>query len=162
MEISIYLLGRQSHSLIQFWMPYLLIPNRVIQRLDKIRRDFLWKGTEENDSTVKHLVKWSKVLWGKKHGGLGVRNLEKQSKALRLKWLWRYSQEPQPYWGKVIQAKYGEENKWMIKKVLTPYGVSLWKSFRILWPLFKINTTIRVGNGIKTSFWEDKWLGNFS
>ena len=106
MEISIYLLGRQSHSLIQFWMPYLLIPNRVIQRLDKIRRDFLWKGTEENDSTVKYLVKWNKVLWGKKHGGLGVRNLEKQSKALRLKWLWRYSQEPQPYWGKVIQAKY--------------------------------------------------------
>uniref|UniRef100_A0A0V0IJK0 Putative ovule protein n=1 Tax=Solanum chacoense TaxID=4108 RepID=A0A0V0IJK0_SOLCH len=47
----------------------------------------------------------------------------------------------------------------MTKEVLTPYGVSLWKSIRILWPLLKINTTIRVGNGNKTSFWEDKWLG---
>ena len=53
------------------------IPNGLIQRLDKIRRDFLWKGTEENDSTVKHLDKWNKALWGKKYGGLGVRNLKK-------------------------------------------------------------------------------------
>ena len=50
----------------------------------------------------------------------------------------------------------------MTKEVLTPYGVSLWKSIRISWPLLKINTSKRVGNGIKTSFWEDKWLGNFS
>ena len=50
----------------------------------------------------------------------------------------------------------------MTKEVLTPYGVSLWKSIRILWPLLKINTTIWVGNDSKTSFWEDKWLGNFS
>ena len=57
-----------------YMMSIFPIPNGVIQRLDKIRRDFLWKGTKENDSTVKLLVKWNKVLWGKKHGGLGVRN----------------------------------------------------------------------------------------
>ncbi|WMV51803.1 hypothetical protein MTR67_045188 [Solanum verrucosum] len=44
------------------------IPNGVIQRLDKIRTDFLWKGIEENDSTVQHLVKWNKVLWGRNMG----------------------------------------------------------------------------------------------
>ena len=60
-----------------YMMSIFPIPNGVIQRLDKIRRDFLWKGTQENDSTVKHLVKWNKVLWGKIHGGLGVRNLKK-------------------------------------------------------------------------------------
>lgn len=60
-----------------YMMSIFPIPNGVIQRLDKISRDFLWKGTEENDSTVKHLVKWNKVLWGKIHGGLGVRNLKK-------------------------------------------------------------------------------------
>ncbi|KAG5594947.1 hypothetical protein H5410_036179 [Solanum commersonii] len=35
-------------------------------------------------------------------------------------------------WAKVFQAKYGEENKWMTKEVLTPYGVSLWQSIGIL------------------------------
>ncbi|KAG5615657.1 hypothetical protein H5410_015481 [Solanum commersonii] len=59
--------------------------------------------------------------------------------------------------GKVIQEEYGEENKWTTKEVLTPWG-SLWKSIKILWPLLKINTTIKVGNGNKISFWEDKWL----
>jgi len=34
--------------------------------------------------------------------------------------------------------------------------------FRILWPFLRNNTTVRVGNGSKTSFWEDKWLGHAS
>lgn len=50
-------------------------------------------------------------------GVLGVRNLKMQSKALRLKWLWRYSQQPQAYRGKAIKAKLGEENIWMTKEV---------------------------------------------
>ena len=53
-----------------YMMSIFPIPNGVIQRLDKIRRDFLWKGTEENDSTVKHLVMWNKVLWGRNMGVL--------------------------------------------------------------------------------------------
>ncbi|WMV25769.1 hypothetical protein MTR67_019154 [Solanum verrucosum] len=122
----------------------------------------MYLGSEENVSTVRHLVKWNEVLWGKKQGGLGVRNLKIQSKALRLKWLWRYSQEPQAYWGKVIKAIYGVENKWMTNEVSTPYGVSLWRSIRILWPFLRNNTAVRVGNGSKTSFWEDNWLGHAS
>lgn len=145
-----------------YLMSIFSIPDGVVQRLDKIRRDFLWKGIKENDSTVHHIVKWKKVLWGKKQGGLGVRNLKLQNKALRLKWLWRYSQEPQAYGGKVIKAKYGEETKWMTKEILTPYGISLWRSIRILWPLLKNNKTVRTGNVNKTSFWEDKWLGTSS
>lgn len=60
-----------------------------------------------------------------------------QIKALRLKWLWRYSQEPQAYLGNVIKAKYGEENKWMTNDVSTPYVISLWWSIRIFWPFFE-------------------------
>ena len=83
--------------------------------------------TEENDSTTNIQSSGTRFSRGKKHGGLGIRNLKKQSKTLRLNWLWRYSQEPQPYWEKVIQAKYGEENKWMTKEVLTP-----WKSINLV------------------------------
>ena len=51
---------------------------------------------------------------------------------------------------------------WMTKEVLTPYGVSLWRSIRVLWPFLKNRIVIKVGNGYKTSFWEDKWLGSNS
>lgn len=52
-------------------------PDRVIQRIDKIRRDFLRNGKEEDKGF--HLVKWCKVMHGKKQGGLGIRNLKWQS-----------------------------------------------------------------------------------
>ncbi|KAF3621261.1 hypothetical protein T459_34875 [Capsicum annuum] len=127
--MSIHLPGRKSHShkfsldaLPTYMMSIFPIPDGIIQRLDKIKRDFLLKGIKESDN-VQHLVKWKKGSLGKKQGRLAIRNLKLQSEALRLKWLWRYSQEPQAYWGKVIKAKYGEENKWVTKEVLTPYGV---------------------------------------
>lgn len=50
----------------------------------------------------------------------------------------------------------------MTKEVHTPYDISLWKSIRVLWPFMKNRTTVKVGNGYKTSFWEDKWSGSES
>ncbi|KAG5620709.1 hypothetical protein H5410_005927 [Solanum commersonii] len=75
----------ESLSSTLFWMlfqvpTYMMsifpILDGVIQRLDKIRRDYLWKGIKENDSTVQHLVKLNKVLWGKKQGGFRSKKSE--------------------------------------------------------------------------------------
>lgn len=101
------------------------------------------------------MVKWISLIVGKNHGGLGIRNLKIQNKALKMKWLWRYCQEPPTYWGSVIKAKYDEEGKWMSKEVNTTYRVSLWRSIRNLWPVLKSNSSIKLQNGEKTSFWKD-------
>lgn len=93
--------------------------------------------------------------------GPGTRHLKLQSKALRLQWLWRYSKEPPAYWSKVIKEKYGDEDMMTIED-LTPYGVSLWRSIKVLWPFLKNHTVIKAGDSYKTSFWEDKWLGSDS
>lgn len=89
----------------------------------------------------------------KRYGGLGIKNLENHSKALRMKWLWKYANEKQRLWGKVIEAKYEEEDRWMTKEVTTPYGVNLWRSIRSLWSDLKSNTKIKVNDGRKTRFW---------
>jgi len=62
-----------------------LVPNttRVIKRLDNIRRKFLWHGNKERKGF--HLVKWQGVITSKKVGGMGIKNLKVQSKALRMK-----------------------------------------------------------------------------
>lgn len=52
---------------------------------------FFWQ--EKNEYRVFHLVKWNSLPKSKSQGGLGIRNLKHQSKAIKLKWLWRYSQE---------------------------------------------------------------------
>lgn len=106
-----------------------------------------------------HLVKWDQVIVDKKNGGLGIKNLNNHSKALRMKWLWKFAKEKQMLWGKVIEAKYEDESKWMTKEINTPYGVQLWRAIRGLWEEFKVNTKIKGNNGEKTAFWKDDWHG---
>ncbi|WMV48519.1 hypothetical protein MTR67_041904, partial [Solanum verrucosum] len=104
-----------------------------------------------------HLVKWKSVITGKKNGGLGIKNLNLQSKALQMKWLWKYANGNQLLWERVIEAKYIPEDKWMTKEVTTPYGVSLWRSIRNLWDEVKNNSKVKVFDGRKTMFWKDNW-----
>jgi len=138
-----------------YMMSLFPIPPGIINRLDSIRRKFLWQGNKERRGY--HLVKWKTVITEKRVGGLGIKNMKNQSKALRMKWLWKYSNDNQNLWGSVIKAKYEESDSWMTKEVTTPYGVSLWKSIRELWNEFKPNTMIKVVDGIKTRFWKDDW-----
>lgn len=134
------------------------IPAGVVQRLDKLRRDFFWQGNKKRKGY--HLVKWKVMITGKKQGGLGIKNLKNQSKALKLKWLWRYAHEPHSMWSKVIKLKYGEMDSWVTKEATNPYGVTVWRSIRNWWPFLRNHTTITVHNGVRTQFWKDRWLGN--
>ena len=113
--------------------------------MDKIRRKFLWQGNSERKGY--NLVKWDAVIVGKKHGGLEIKNLLNQSKALMMKWLWKFNNGEQAYWKEVIRAKYVEEDNWMTKEVTTAYGVSVWRSIGSLWSKFKANTQIKLRNG---------------
>ncbi|WMV28367.1 hypothetical protein MTR67_021752 [Solanum verrucosum] len=131
------------------------IPPGVIKRLDRIRRNFLWQDNKEKKSF--HLVKWEEVMTSKENGGLEINNLKLQSKALSMKWLWKYANNNQMLWRKVIGAKYEEEDNWITKEVTTPYGVSLWRSIRSLWNEVKSNSKAKVMDGSKNRFWKDIW-----
>lgn len=37
---------------------------------------------------------------------MGIKNLKNHNKALRMKWLWKYTNDKQLPWGKVTEAKY--------------------------------------------------------
>lgn len=91
----------------------------------------------------------------KRVGGLGIKNLKNQSKALRIKWLLRSSNDLN-LWVTVIKEKYENDN-WITEEVTAPYGVSLWKSIISLWNEFNPNTKIKVVDGTKTRFWKEDW-----
>ena len=56
---------------------------------------------------------------------MGIKNLKVQSKALRMKWLWKFANENQMLWKRVISAEYEGEVMLMTKEVTTTYGLSL-------------------------------------
>jgi hypothetical protein len=98
-----------------------------------------------------------------KSGGLGFRNLRLFNRVLLGKWLWRYENEADAFWRKLIFSKYGNlHGDWTIREVLGPYGVSLWKHIRKDWGHFVRHLHFEVGDGTKTRFWTDIWCGTCS
>jgi hypothetical protein len=81
--------------LVLYFLFYMLclfpIPVDVAKCIEKIQRDFLWGGM--NDDFKYHLVEWDKVCTPIDEGGLGIRNIRRFNQALLGKWLWRFAHE---------------------------------------------------------------------
>lgn len=60
---------------------------------------------------------------------------------------------------KFITHKYGLLNLWTTEEVLGTFGCSVLKTIRRMWPNFNTNMSIKVGDGMKTDFWNEHWIG---
>ena len=106
----------------------------MLKAFDKIRRGMLW-NCSENVSGGKCKVGWDKVCRPKILGGLGILNLEKFSRALRLRWLWHdWASTDKPWVGSETPNDDSDRN------------------------LFNAATRVTVGDGLKASFWGSSWL----
>lgn len=106
----------------------------ALKKIDKIRRNFLWKGSEQA-SGGHCLVKWQKTTMPKNLGGLGILELGAFSRALRLRWLWFE-------WTKIDRSWVGSE---------TPCD-------EVDKQLFRASTVVTLGNGNKARFWQCSWV----
>lgn len=92
------------------------------------RRQGLLSGEVEycNAEQVKrrprYLLSKIKLLYIKKRGNPGIRNLKVQNRNLLMKWLWRFIIEDNTLWKEAETTKYGELNPRCIETVTTPYG----------------------------------------
>jgi hypothetical protein len=135
------------------------IPIAIAKRIESIQCDFLWGGMGEEFKF--HLVNWRKVCSPIREGGLGIPNLRSFNRALLGKWLWRYANEPEAWWRKVVEAKYGSERGgWWSKVGSGSHGRGLWKYISKEWRHFSYHTKLIPGDGSRISFWGEAWCVN--
>ena len=61
-------------------------------------------------------------------------SLSKLNQALLCKWSWRFANEREPPWRRVISRKYGElVGGWNTGDIRGGYGTGLWKNIRKDW-----------------------------
>jgi hypothetical protein len=124
---------------------------------DKHLARFFWEGI--GDKKKFHWVNWPAVCRLKDQGGLGVINSRFMNIALLSKWIWRLfdPSEQDKLWFKLLHAKY--VNAGNIFATNTQGGSQFWRSLNKIKQYFKLGSRFLVGNGRKTFFWTDRWLG---
>nr|GEY47758.1 RNA-directed DNA polymerase, eukaryota [Tanacetum cinerariifolium] len=123
----------------------------------------LFYGVLDNEKKISW-IKWSKIISPKKHGGLGVSSFFTLNRALLFKWVWRYISQDNSLWARVISFIHG--TKIQDHRLSSS---SIWNSIvREVRVLKNLGVDLvsycvkRVGNGLKTSFWNECWTGDKS
>lgn len=121
-------------------------------------RNFLWEGTEK--SVGAHFVRWNLVTRPKERGGLGIDKINLSNVALLAKWIWRFLEESDDLWKKVIEGKYlsdsmvGIPNKCNNTSMRAPWFHICKLSHHII-----ENSRWKANSGNKTLFWYHNWTG---
>lgn len=138
-------------------------PKAVTDKLDQIRRRFLWGG---DDSKRKiHWVSWDKVVAPKSEGGLGVGTIRTLNTSLLVKWWWRFKTEKNSLWVKVVKGIHNLHNK-PHDYLSNPKISGVWNNIAACkndlkkvgldtMDVFQLN----IKSGDNSLFWYDKWLG---
>ena len=85
------LIQASSSAILAYVMQSNLLPNKVLEGIDRVNRNFLW-GSAENKRKL-HWVGWKKVTRLKEEGGLGLQTAKGRNRALLAKLNWRFHNE---------------------------------------------------------------------
>ncbi|GKC76797.1 hypothetical protein Tco_1127571 [Tanacetum coccineum] len=125
----------------------------ILKQLDFIRRRFFWGFKDETNEIS--WVKWDIVLQSSESGGLGIGSLRAKILGLLGKWWWRFLNEKNALWCKVILVHYGVHGGCNSRIVS---GQTLSSCFPRLYGL-ESNKHCRVNE--RCSMLNDVWGGNW-
>ncbi|GJR81176.1 RNA-directed DNA polymerase, eukaryota, reverse transcriptase zinc-binding domain protein [Tanacetum coccineum] len=142
------------------------MPSSIYKKLESLRSKFFW-GSNVDGNKIPWIA-WNTALASKVHGGLGIGSLFSLNQALILKWRWRFFQNPNALWVRVIKAVHGGpglDNSFYSH--VRDQGVwgRIAKSINAMHEKGIIPLSFlrkRVGNGTDTKFWQDVWIGEIS
>ncbi|XP_071739605.1 uncharacterized protein [Rutidosis leptorrhynchoides] len=136
------------------------------QVAEGLRRKFFWGGTGDNSKIS--WIKWESVLLPYEGRGLNIGSLKAKNLSLLGKWWWRFHNEKDAFWVKVIQSLYGwDEGLGSHVLALSRNRKSTWNEIRPAGTsideinIYFTNSFVKtVNQGDNTRFWKDLWIGN--
>lgn len=146
-------------SIPNYHLSLFTIPGLVAIRIESLFRKFLWNNEEEHHRY--HLVDWKLICRSLREGGLGMRSIKDHNRALLAKWLWRFGNERDILWRRVVVARFGLASIWKARWVRVRHGCGIWKSIQKLREVFWNCIRFNLGLGKNICFWEDSWVGEF-
>jgi hypothetical protein len=141
------------HPILQFWLQFTQFPVAIIQRINTLCANFLWKSKA-------HQMKWEEVCRTKSEGGFGIRKIEDISKAVATNLLWKFI-NCDSLWAKWTHNKYCKnENFWNAS--IDHNASYTWKTLLRARQWCKGLITKNIVNGDTTSLWFDPWINGTS
>ena len=137
-----------------YTMQCIALPAKVTRCVDRLCRNFLW-GLVDNKRKL-YLVSWKKITKSKQDGGLGLQATKEKNIALLTKLNWRFHQEKDSLWARVLSNKYARHSRQSLTNCRT--CSTIWIGLKKRELIFKKSTKWIVGRTGTLSFWYDKWL----
>ncbi|KAJ0751570.1 putative reverse transcriptase zinc-binding domain-containing protein [Helianthus annuus] len=127
-----------------------------------MRRDFLWGGSKAASKMC--WVAWDDIMAPRDLGGVGIHALRDTNIAMLAKWWWRFKEDRNGLWRKVIWGFHNNSSAWSsVPGRLALPGI--WKQVaKIIHDLSTLNINLPdlfrgiPGNGSDISFWHDCWV----
>ncbi|KAL4599564.1 hypothetical protein ACB092_11G135600 [Castanea dentata] len=149
------LIQASSSSIPAYVMQSNLLPEKVLEGIDRVNRNFLWGSTE--NSKKMHWVGWKKVTRPKEDGGLGLQTTKGRNTALLAKLNWRFHTESNGPWAKVLKLKYCNQQRRNARNENKLPSSRTWKSLKNGEVIFKKGAKWTPGYESNLDFWNDIW-----
>ncbi|GKB38253.1 hypothetical protein Tco_0883195 [Tanacetum coccineum] len=88
-----------------YYLSLFRAPVKVINELEKIRCRFFWGFKDDQKGIV--WISWKNTIASRDLGGLGLGSFRAKNLGLLAKWQWRFLNEKDAVWNKVISSLYG-------------------------------------------------------
>nr|GEW69298.1 RNA-directed DNA polymerase, eukaryota, reverse transcriptase zinc-binding domain protein [Tanacetum cinerariifolium] len=142
------------------------MPSLVNKKLKTLRANFFW-GNGVNSHKI-HWISWNVALASKEKEGIGFGSLFALNQALILKWRWRFLNNPNALWARLIVAIHGhntESTSFFSHTKIKGVWSRIVGSINRLHEknIISLSSMKRhVNNGATTKFWHDVWAGSAS
>ncbi|XP_010418986.1 PREDICTED: uncharacterized protein LOC104704630 [Camelina sativa] len=150
------LLHSVINSTINFWASVFLLPNKCLEKLERICNAFLWNGVSSSARGAK--VSWEVVCSPKASVGLGLKRLVNWNQAFALKMIWHLFSQAGSLWVSWVKHHLIRGRSFWEADFRTT-GSWIWKRISKLRARARLFVHCSVISGSQALFWHDNWIG---